>query len=459
MRRTLGWLTISLLAFWCVGGAGCEKAPDPCADRSESCLAVQIEADEPVQVDRIRSLFSVDSGPRRERVFAQAGAQAGAEAASLPIAFPLLLGAQGGSVQLDVIAELRQTPVLLGSGQESVGPGEHKRLVVRLSSDVSNLPVSGPPPRRDAGLVPIPGTSPPVVLLFGGLDADGQPRGDSWEYRSGPSAGFSPISGAAPALRVPTLCADPAGRRVLLVQGAGPLGQPLNDVWQYAIPSAGGAGAWSPLPALRGPSPARARASCAVSSDTSTMQDYLLVFGGRESAAGPQLFDLLASPLPAGPSFMRTATQPAALRTATLIGERSGSFLVGIEEAGAGPIKIWRLDASRTSWSEITAAAATAPSRRTGFAAALDAQGGQGGAKIYLFGGRSDSGTLLDDLYVYSVADQRWTAAAPTQKPSPREGAALAAIPGGTLLLVGGQGGSQLVSDSWLWSGSDWSPL
>lgn len=439
------------LALSILGSAawGCQQTPDPCADKSESCLAVQIEADEPTQVDRVRSLFSVDSGPRRERAFAQATT----EAAALPIAFPLLLGSQGGAVRLDVIAELRQTPVLLGNGQESVGPGEHKRLVIKLSSDVSNLPVSGPPPRRDAGLVPIPGSSPASALLFGGLDADGLPRGDSWQYRTG--LGFVQVEGVAPALRVPTLCADAQGRRVLLVQGAGPLGQPINDVWQYAIPAAGGPGAWATLPGLPGPRPARAGAHCAVSRDTAMMQDYLLVLGGRESATGPQLFDLQASQIGGSMGFTAAATPPAMLRAAVMVGDPSGTYLVGLEDSGAAPLKIWRLAPTRASWTELPAGASTAPSRRTAFATALDAQG----SKIYVFGGRSEAGSPLDDLFVYSIPDQRWSAPTTTQRPSAREGASLVSLSGGTLLLVGGQGSSQLAPDAWQFTGTDWSPL
>lgn len=433
-----------------VGTAGCQQAPDPCADKSESCLAVQIEADDPLaQVDRVRSLFAVDSGPRRERSFAQAGT----ESAALPIVFPLLLGSQGGAVRLDVIAELRQTPVLLGNGQETVGPGEHKRLLVKLSSDVSNLPVSGPPPRRDAGLLPIPGSSPASALLFGGLDADGLPRGDSWEFRTG--LGFVAVGGVAPALRVPTMCADAQGNRVLLVQGAGPLGQPINDVWQYAIPSAGGAGAWAPLPTLPGPRPARALASCAVSRDAAMMQDYLLVLGGHESATGPQLFDLQATQIGGTMGYAAAAMPPTTLRAASMVGDASGTYLVGLAESGGAPLKIWRLATNRASWTELPADTATAPSRRTAFATALDAQGG----KIYVFGGRSETGSPLDDLLVYSIADQRWSAPPTTQRPSAREGASLVALTGGTLVLVGGQGSAQLAPDAWQFTGADWSPL
>jgi hypothetical protein len=260
---------------------------------------------------------------------------------------------------------------------------------------------------------------------------------------------------------VPTLCADTQGKRALLVQGAGPLGQPINDVWQYTIPAAGGAGAWTPLPGLPGPRPARARASCAVSRDTTMMQDYLLVLGGRESATGPQLFDLQASAIGGSMGFTAAAMPPATLRAAAMVGDPSGTYLVGIEESGTAPLKIWRLAASRASWTELPADAATAPSRRTAFAVALDGPGN----KIYVFGGRSEAGAPLDDLLVYSVPDQRWSAPATTQRPSAREGASLAALPGGTLVLVGGQGGqgsqgvTVLAPDAWLFTGADWSPL
>ncbi|MFO0577093.1 MAG: kelch repeat-containing protein [Polyangia bacterium] len=435
---------------------GCSSGPDPCADKSESCLAVQIEAGEAaakaVQVDRVRALFAVNSGPRRERAFKS---PAGAESmtAALPIAFPLLLGTQGGSVQLDVIAELRQTPALLGSGTESVGPGEHKRLVIRLSTDVSNLPVAGPPARRDAGLVVIPGTSPAAALLYGGLDADGQPRGDSWEYRSA-AGGFFPITGNAPALRVPTLCADASGQRVLSFQGAGPQAQPLADLWQYA------GGVWSPLPTLRGPSPPRMRGSCAVIKEPQgQMRDLALLFGGQESATGPQLNDLLFMPMPAGPTFAQSMVMPPApLRTARLLADASGTYLVGLEGSTANPLKLWRLDTTALKWAELPTDAATAPSRRTGFATAIDTQS----AKIYVFGGRSEAGELQRDLIAYSLAEQRWSPVMTAQQPSAREGAAMVALDG-TLLLVGGEGtqagAPALVSDSWKFTGTDWSPL
>lgn len=439
--------------------AGCSSGPDPCADKSESCLAVQIEAGEAaaktVQVDRVRALFAVDSGPRRERAFRS---PAGAESmtAPLPIGFPLLLGTQGGSVQLDVIAELRQTPALLGSGAESVGPGEHKRLVIRLSTDVSKLPLAGPPARRDAGLVVIPGTSPASALLYGGLDTDGQPRGDTWEYRSA-AGGFFPLvptTGSAPALRVPTLCADAAGQRVLSIQGAGPQAQPLADLWQYA------GGVWSPLPMLRGPSPPRMRTSCAVIKEPQgLMRDLLLLYGGQESATGPQLSDLLFMPMPAGPTFSQSMVMPPApLRTARLLADASGTYLVGLEGSTTSPLKLWRLDTTALKWAELPADAATAPSRRTGFATAIDTQS----AKIYVFGGRSEAGELQRDLIAYSLAEQRWSPVTTAQQPSPREGAAMVALDG-TLLLVGGEGtqagAPALASDSWKFTGTDWTPL
>jgi hypothetical protein len=436
--------------------AGCGSGPDPCADKSESCLAVQIEAAETAarsaQVDRVRALFAVDSGPRRERAFAS---PAGAESmtAALPIAFPLLLGTQGGSVQLDVIAELRQTPALLGSGAETVGPGEHKRLVIRLSTDVSNLPVAGPPARRDAGLVVVPGTSPASALLYGGLDADGQPRGDTWEYRSA-AGGFFPLTGNAPALRVPTLCADVAGQRVLSIQGAGPLAQPLADLWQYT------GGVWSPLPTLRGPSPPRMRASCSVIKEPQgLMRDLVLLFGGQDSAMGPQLNDLLFMPLPAGPTFSPTMVMPPApLRTARMLSDPSGTYLVGLEGSTTNPLKLWRLDLATQKWVELPADAATAPSRRTGFAAAIDTQA----ARIYVFGGRGEDGTLQRDLIAYSLAEQRWSPVTTAKQPSARAGAAMVALDG-TLLLVGGEGTQAgtpaLLSDSWKFTGTDWTPL
>lgn len=454
---TNGRVGLGGAAALCGALAGCQQPPDPCADKSESCLAVQIEVDEATAkstpVDRVRALFSIDDGPRRERAFAAAGA---AEA-SLPIAFPLLLGAQGGAVKLDVIAERRQTPALLGAGQEAVGPGEHKRLVLSLSPDVSSLPTAGPPPRRDAGLVPIPGSSPAVVLLFGGLDADGQPRGDTWEYRTA-SGGFVPIPpgpGGAPVLRVPTMCPDPVGHRVLLIQGGGPLGMPLSDLWQYAA----GPG-WSPLPSLRGPSPPRLGARCAVTREMmAPMRDLALLFGGQESPTAPALTDLLAAPLPAGPSLMGTgATLPNALRSAQLVSDLSGAYLIGTEEGTAAPLKVWRLDLATPRWVELNADTTSAPGRRTGFAAALDPQGTQ----LFVFGGRSEAGALQRDLYSFNLTSPGWTLISTTQQPSPREGASLAAVEG-TLLLFGGQGGEQpggaLATDHWKLVGGDWQPL
>jgi hypothetical protein len=72
-----------------------------------------------------------------------------------------------------------------------------------------------------------------------------------------------------------------------------------------------------------------------------------------------------------------------------------------------------------------------------------------------LFGGVNLIGNPeFADTYLWNGS--AWTQATPATKPSARDSLAMADLPGGRVVLFGGQTSSQLVGDTWTWDGATW---
>ena len=121
----------------------------------------------------------------------------------------------------------------------------------------------------------------------------------------------------------------------------------------------------------------------------------------------------------------------ARIARAQLAGVTGGDrmYIVGGESDGVPLNLLQRLAVDMESWEDL----APMPSTRFGLAAAYS------GGDIYVFGGKTNGGVVLNVLEVYDVAQNRWTNQVP-QMPRPRFGHA-AYETGGSIYLVGGEDG------------------
>ena len=117
----------------------------------------------------------------------------------------------------------------------------------------------------------------------------------------------------------------------------------------------------------------------------------------------------------------------------------------------------WTYDLATNTWTDRTSG--TEPSPRFGQPMCYDPASGQ----IVLFGGmyRHDF-YYYNDTWTYDPASNIWTERHPANSPSPREGAVLAAdVPGGTVVLYGGENGSACFNETWSYNvtNNDWTNL
>lgn len=440
--RALGWPGAAF-SIWLASGC----SSDPCEGISQACLAVRLEASGdqgggqsgPPQSDQLRVFITKSGGPSTERTSLPASGQP----APFPIAFNVLVGDPGGTVGLDVIAELSGTPLLRGQGSETVAIGEHKSITIPMTSSIGALPTQTPPPRSEAGFAYFPDRG--VVVMFGGKAAgtQGQLLNDTWEYTPKIATWTQISSSSAPEPRTANLTYHPRRKAMVLFGGLGANGQALADMWIYDA-SAG----WSPVPLTSAPTP-RHRAAI--------VYDYargvLELYGGQNPGLTQPLSDFWELPADSSAWSVRAFNPPVpVVSPPRLIYDGANTLLIGSDESNQSTAKVWRADIPM--WTELMGTAPQ-PSQRNSFAAALDRQGGM----LVMFGGIA-AGSPVGDTYFFAPTNFRWSLNT-TQGPSPRSGAYMDYVPElKGLLLFSGQGADGVpLSDRWLLVDTTWQQL
>ncbi len=128
----------------------------------------------------------------------------------------------------------------------------------------------------------------------------------------------------------------------------------------------------------------------------------------------------------------------------SLIAAGSSVYAIGGENAGTPLNRLERLDVDATAWETL----APMPSTRHAMGAAVF------GGEIYVFGGAANGNAVVDNVEVYSIANNTWRNDVPPL-PRPRAGFGVAVIDN-EIYLVGGEGpGGALVSEVDVYSFAD----
>lgn len=231
---------------------------------------------------------------------------------------------------------------------------------------------------------------------FGFLDNKG--AADLWSVDTlNVAAGWSQQGGAAPDALVSAAGAlDPAGRRLIAFGG---LGGSVHQTGLWQLDLNGPVAEWSPLVAT-GPGPS-ARRSASMVYDGSASPPRMLMFGGRTAFSHASIVD-----------------------------------------------ELWALvlDPGNEHWVQLAAGGA-APPARTNHSAVVD-----GANRMIVYGGISQSGTTLGDLYALDLGSLNWSQLTPSgTAPLPRYSAAMVYdAPRDRIVFHGGiQVGNLLLGDSW----------
>ncbi len=442
-RKPLGREVTVLLAmvFWGCGSGLCDGI-------SQSCLDVRVQTsaatDPSLKSDRLRILISRDSNPIVEKE----STPVSGNASSFPLAFTVLLGETGGTVALDVIAELATMPILRGQGSQEVAPGAHQKITITLSAEGGSF-LLFPSARTGAGLAYFPERR--SVVMFGGKNVEGQVLSDTWEYLPARKIWRQLLPTSSPDARTTTLVYHPKRKALLLFGGVGGDGQALADTWILDS-----AGIWSPLFLSSAPPP---RDGAALAYDS--LRDALQLYGGQASHVAQPFSDSWELPAAGSAWQQREFAAPIpTIQTPHLIFSGSDLLLIGSNETGQTPISVFRAEATSGgppmfTWRELLpqmAPPVLQPSRRTGYAAALDKRTGM----IVLFGGL-DAGMTTGETYFWNPMDANWRLA-DTAGPSARSGAMADFVPElNGIFLVGGQSqGAALLDERWLLVGNNW---
>ncbi|MDP9403184.1 MAG: SBBP repeat-containing protein [Actinomycetota bacterium] len=203
--------------------------------------------------------------------------------------------------------------------------------------------------------------------------------------------------------------------------------------------------AWAEL-AVPGP-PARAGAGLALEPTTG----HLVLFGGEDSAGAlgdTWVFDGSAW---SQPPALNTSPQPrsaAAMASFQVLGAQGVVLFGGRSASGdlLGDTWVW----NGLAWSIRSPAAV--PADRAEAAVATDGTG-----RAHVFGGRGEAG-VRNDLWAWSGTTWELQAAGATKVPRARQGAVLVRDDTGALRLLGGRAGTTLLADRWVYRAGDPKP-
>lgn len=192
----------------------------------------------------------------------------------------------------------------------------------------------------------------------------------------------------------------------------------------------------------------QARYHTAASASTSTA--IVLLHGGRNPADGLARNDFwIYDPSETKWTQRSAAGSPSARYGHCVAPFAAGKFILfgGLGDANGylGDTNIY--DAVGNIWQRPSFA--VEPSSRAHFAFALDTKRN----RVYIFGGAADEGVILKDLWYYDAASGEWNYVAQVSTPQARSGAAMVYDPlNDTLLLFGGNNGSENLQDLWHFS-------
>ncbi len=158
--------------------------------------------------------------------------------------------------------------------------------------------------------------------------------------------------------------------------------------------------------------------------------------------------------LPAQPSdwaALSPSTVPTALTGHVMVTDGLGALSFGGNGVGVYYDETWRFDGS--TWAQLTPPVSPSPRRRHGGAYDL-ARG-----RFVVFGGQVTGNGLVGDTWEFDGTT--WSQLAPTTSPSPRRDHCMVYdVQNGVVLLFSGRDGSGAVlPDMWAWDGSNWTQL
>ena len=138
----------------------------------------------------------------------------------------------------------------------------------------------------------------------------------------------------------------------------------------------------------------------------------------------------------------------------------AGACVLAMGSNGVGLVgETWAYSEATNVWTQATCRrrSDSCPSPRQGVTMAFDPEHNN----HLLFGGRGPSLLGLDDTLTFDAATLRWTVRKPSLRPSERNRAAAAYVPGVGVVMHGGQPAqaSTVYCDLFAWSGSNWTPI
>lgn len=161
--------------------------------------------------------------------------------------------------------------------------------------------------------------------------------------------------------------------------------------------------------------------ACVVDSTNSTLATNTSLFGAQPAARAGALVGYVP-----------------AYGTTLLFGGSTGSSLLN---------DAWEYNSALDRWALLSDGnSAHSPTARTGHA------GGVVGSSLFLFGGQTADGQLLNDAWLFDPTTAAWSLLATNQVvvPPPRTGHSVAVVNASTVLVFGGAGpGTSILSDVW----------
>ncbi len=308
-----------------------------------------------------------------------------------------------------------------------------------------------PGSRSQAGLADDPAQG--GLLMFGGYPS----QADTWLYSGGSWTPVTFAQSAGPRWDA-SVAWDPASASVFLFGGFD--GIALNDTWSFS------GGTWTRIASMGSclrtscPSP---RGGAALGWDETDQE--MVLFGGMSTLAGGFLRDTWTFSsgnwnLAVAPSSCSSTTCPSARSNASMEWDSADSELVLFGGHGTSfDNDTWIFSGGAWSESISSSQCASQPCPSARFGASM-AQAPTGSGGLVLFGGNTASG-YVNDTWIFWKGS--WVSAlSPSQClhvscPSPRAGAAMDLDPyANAVVLFGGEKTGGVLSDTWLYSGGNW---